>query len=94
LAFINICAITVYPGWHSFWYYTRVEPNHFVMRNMKIAGHTVQSSTLLKGVSLGLAITAGIMGWMWKKRHSMQTRNNTNIFQGRGRRWPQAVPVK
>lgn len=65
------------------------------MRNMKIAGHTVESSTLLTGVSIGLAITAGIMGWMWRRKHPMQTRRNNNkIFQDRGRRWPQAVPVK
>ena len=61
--------------------------------NMNIAGHTVPASTLLKGVSIGLAITAGIMGWMWKRKHAMKTRNN-NVFDNRGRRGPQAVPVK
>ena len=63
------------------------------MRNMNIAGHTVQPSTLLKGVSIGLAITAGIMGWMWRRKHAMKT-HNTKVVDSRGRRWPQAVPVK
>lgn len=81
------------PGWHSFWYYTFVKPKQFIMRNMSIAGHTVQASTLLKGVSIGLALTAGVMGWMWKRKHAMKT-NNTKVFGNRGRRWPQAVPVK
>jgi hypothetical protein len=61
---------------------------------MNIAGHSEESSTLMKGLGVGLAISAGILGWMWRRKHSngMQTRNN--IFGQRGRRWPQAVPVK
>jgi hypothetical protein len=61
---------------------------------IKIGGHAIQSGTLLKGLGLGLAISAGILGWMWNKKHhaGMHTRNN--MFTKRGRKWPEAVPVK
>jgi hypothetical protein len=61
---------------------------------MKIAGHSIESISLIKGLSVGLAISAGILGWMWRRKHSMGMQTNNNIFGQRGRRWPQAVPVK
>lgn len=59
---------------------------------MKIGKHAVQSGAVLTGISVGLALGAGILGWMWKKRHNAQGQHN--LFNKRGRRWPQAVPVK
>lgn len=60
--------------------------------HMKIGKHAVQPGAVLTGIGVGLAIGAGILGWMWKKRHA--ARGQHDLFSRRGRRWPQAVPVK
>jgi len=68
---------------------------------IKIGEHAIESSVFLKGVGLGLAITAGVLGWMWRRRitgsvreHVRHYNSNNNVFKRAGRRWPQAVPVK
>ncbi|WP_326461948.1 hypothetical protein [Chitinophaga sp.] len=67
---------------------------------IKLGDHTVESTVLLKGIGLGIAIAAGVLGWMWKKRQSrslyIRTHSNDNhhVFKKMGRRWPQAMPVK
>jgi hypothetical protein len=71
---------------------------------IKIGDHAIESSVFLKGVGLGLAITAGVLGWMWRRkmtssvqdhvRHYNSNGQNNNVFRRLGRRWPQAVPVK
>lgn len=69
---------------------------------IKIGEHAIESSVLLKGIGLGLAITAGVLGWMWRRKIAGGVQehvrhynsNHNNVFRRSGRRWPQAVPVK
>ncbi|KAA2244630.1 hypothetical protein F0L74_01250 [Chitinophaga agrisoli] len=63
---------------------------------IKIGKRAVESAVMLKGIGLALAVGAGVMGWLWRKKHtaSMNMKEN-NTFPSRGHRWPQpATPVK
>ncbi len=63
---------------------------------IKLGKRAVESAVMLKGIGLALAVGAGIMGWLWRKRHNaaMHMKDN-NEFSNRGHRWPQpAAPVK
>jgi hypothetical protein len=68
---------------------------------IKIGEHAIESTVLLKGIGLGLAIAAGVLGWMWRRRiadgvqeHVRHYNTHNNVFRKLGRRWPEAVPVK
>jgi len=66
---------------------------------IKIGNHAVESAVLLKGIGLGVAVAAGVLGWMWRRRQAGRVQmpahnNHHNFFERIGRKWPQAVPVK